>query len=82
MRSAFDSNAGQWQAIEAASVTDHDDGDAANRVRAVFISDIHLGTAGCQAEALMDFMKTYSSDYLYLVGDLSLIHISEPTRPY
>ena len=39
-------------------------------LRAVFISDIHLGTAGCQAEALLDFLKRHPSEYLYLVGDI------------
>jgi UDP-2,3-diacylglucosamine pyrophosphatase LpxH len=38
--------------------------------RAVFISDLHLGTPGCQAEALLDFLKSHESDYLYLVGDI------------
>lgn len=39
-------------------------------VRAIFISDLHLGTPGCQASALLDFLKTYSSEQLYLVGDI------------
>jgi predicted MPP superfamily phosphohydrolase len=39
-------------------------------VRAIFISDIHLGTAGCQASALLDFLKQYRCDYIYLVGDI------------
>jgi UDP-2,3-diacylglucosamine pyrophosphatase LpxH len=39
-------------------------------VRAVFISDLHLGTAGCQAVALLDFLKAYPSQSLYLVGDI------------
>ena len=38
--------------------------------RAIFISDLHLGTPGCQADALLDFLKEYTSDYLYLVGDI------------
>jgi UDP-2,3-diacylglucosamine pyrophosphatase LpxH len=40
------------------------------RYRAVFISDLHLGTPGCQATALLDFLKSHPSDYLYLVGDI------------
>jgi UDP-2,3-diacylglucosamine pyrophosphatase LpxH len=40
------------------------------RVRAIFVSDIHLGTRACQAERLLDFLKAYESDYLYLVGDI------------
>jgi UDP-2,3-diacylglucosamine pyrophosphatase LpxH len=42
----------------------------AEGVRAVFISDIHLGTAGCQAHALMEFLRAYPSQSLYLVGDI------------
>jgi UDP-2,3-diacylglucosamine pyrophosphatase LpxH len=38
--------------------------------RAVFISDLHLGTPGCQAEALLEFLKEHPSEYLYLVGDI------------
>jgi UDP-2,3-diacylglucosamine pyrophosphatase LpxH len=39
-------------------------------VRTVFISDIHLGTPGCQAEALLDFLRCVESEQLYLVGDI------------
>lgn len=39
-------------------------------VRAVFISDVHLGTRACQADRLVDFLREYPSDYLYLVGDI------------
>lgn len=39
-------------------------------LRTVFISDIHLGTPGCQAEALLDFLKHHPSDTIYLVGDI------------
>jgi UDP-2,3-diacylglucosamine pyrophosphatase LpxH len=38
--------------------------------RAIFISDLHLGTPGCQAEALLSFLKHNSSDFLYLLGDI------------
>lgn len=40
------------------------------RYRAVWISDIHLGTPGCQAVHLLDFLRSFESDYLYLVGDI------------
>lgn len=46
-----------------------DDGDRP-RVRAVFVSDLHLGTPGCQADALLAFLKAYPSEHLYLVGDI------------
>ena len=40
------------------------------RHRTIFISDIHLGTRGCQAELLLDFLKRNECDHLYLVGDI------------
>jgi UDP-2,3-diacylglucosamine pyrophosphatase LpxH len=40
------------------------------RVRTLFLSDIHLGTRGCQAEKLLDFMRHYEADTVYLVGDI------------
>lgn len=40
------------------------------KFRSIWISDIHLGTAGCQAEYLLDFLKHSESEYLYLVGDI------------
>jgi UDP-2,3-diacylglucosamine pyrophosphatase LpxH len=49
---------------------DNDDDEKGLRFRTIFISDIHLGTPGCQALALMDFLRTHPSDTLYLVGDI------------
>ncbi|MEQ8734741.1 MAG: UDP-2,3-diacylglucosamine diphosphatase [Rhodospirillaceae bacterium] len=40
------------------------------RFRSVFISDIHLGTRGCKADFLLDFLKHTESEFLYLVGDI------------
>ena len=39
-------------------------------VRAIFLSDVHLGTRACQAERLLDFLREHESDYLYLLGDI------------
>ena len=39
-------------------------------VRTLFLSDIHLGTRGCQAEALLDFLKVYDAEEIYLIGDI------------
>ncbi len=39
-------------------------------VRAIFISDVHLGTRACQAERLLAFLKAHESEYLYLLGDI------------
>jgi UDP-2,3-diacylglucosamine pyrophosphatase LpxH len=38
--------------------------------RTIFISDTHLGTRGCKAEMLADFLAHNSCDTLYLVGDI------------
>ncbi len=38
--------------------------------KSIFISDIHLGTKGCKADYLLDFLKQNESDNLYLVGDI------------
>ena len=43
---------------------------AVNHYRSIWISDIHLGTRGCKAEFLLDFLRHNESDYLYLVGDI------------
>lgn len=40
------------------------------KFRSIWISDVHLGTSGCQAEYLLDFLKHTESEYLYLVGDI------------
>jgi UDP-2,3-diacylglucosamine pyrophosphatase LpxH len=40
------------------------------RYRTIFISDVHLGTRGCQAELLLDFIRHVECDTLYLVGDI------------
>jgi UDP-2,3-diacylglucosamine pyrophosphatase LpxH len=40
------------------------------RFRAIFIADCHLGTPGCQADALLAFLRETESDFLYLVGDI------------
>jgi UDP-2,3-diacylglucosamine pyrophosphatase LpxH len=38
--------------------------------RAIWISDFHLGTRGCKAEFLLDFLRHTESEVLYLVGDI------------
>lgn len=40
------------------------------RYRTIWVSDLHLGTHGCQAESYLDFLKHTECDYLYLVGDI------------
>lgn len=38
--------------------------------RSIFISDVHLGTKDCKANQLNAFLKQYSCEHLYLVGDI------------
>lgn len=40
------------------------------RYRTIWISDIHLGTRGCNAVMLLDFLRSVECDVLYLVGDI------------
>ena len=42
----------------------------ARHLRALFISDVHLGTRGCQAELLLDFLRHHDAETIYLVGDI------------
>ena len=36
----------------------------------IFLSDIHLGTRGCKAQKLLDFLKDNESETIILVGDI------------
>ncbi|MBN8487441.1 MAG: UDP-2,3-diacylglucosamine diphosphatase [Burkholderiales bacterium] len=57
--------------MDQPDLTDDDDSlVAVQRYRTLWISDLHLGTAGCQAEALLDFLRLTRCDTLYLVGDI------------
>ena len=40
------------------------------RYRALFISDVHLGARGSQANLLIDFLRHNDADVIYLVGDI------------
>jgi UDP-2,3-diacylglucosamine pyrophosphatase LpxH len=40
------------------------------KLRTVWISDIHLGTRGCNATMLLDFLSSIECETLYLVGDI------------
>lgn len=66
--------AGEWAhalAEDAANTCD-DQAPAhpSRHFRATFISDLHLGTPGRQADALLDFLRSHPSAYLYLVGGI------------
>jgi len=70
MFTTFDALGANWQGSAPGAEDEGLHEAAIQRYRAVFISDIHLGTAGCQAEALLEFLKHHPSDFLYLVGDI------------
>ena len=38
--------------------------------RTLFVSDVHLGKRGCQAERFLDFLRYHDADTIYLVGDI------------
>jgi UDP-2,3-diacylglucosamine pyrophosphatase LpxH len=40
------------------------------RLRSVFVSDVHLGSKGCRADLLLEFLKSVEVDHLFLVGDI------------
>ncbi len=40
------------------------------RFRALFLSDIHLGSRGCRADSLLSFLRVHDADVIYLVGDI------------
>ena len=50
--------------------TPDEDTPGVRKYRAIWISDVHLGTRGCKAEQLLRFLRETESDYLYLVGDI------------
>lgn len=49
---------------------DSNDSVQPRRYRSLFLSDLHLGTKGAQAEALLEFLKHHDAKTIYLVGDI------------
>ena len=72
MRTAFDAFGPIPGGVASGGGDSHDNDDDGSRprLRAVFVSDVHLGTPGCQAGPLLEFLKHHPSDQLYLVGDI------------
>lgn len=70
MRTALDGLGPLVPGLAGTLQQDSEEESPRRRYRSVFISDLHLGTPGCQAAALLDFLKAHPSDYLYLVGDI------------
>jgi UDP-2,3-diacylglucosamine pyrophosphatase LpxH len=69
MHAATFNSAEHLRASGPASAVERE-GDAVLRFRTLFISDIHLGTPGCQAERLLDLLRLTECEHLYLVGDI------------
>ena len=47
-----------------------DDKKKIRKLRTLFLSDTHLGTKGCQAGLLLEFLKLHDAETIYLVGDI------------
>lgn len=59
-----------WKSESFALSEDNAEPEEGVRVRALFISDVHLGMRGCQADQLVEFIRCYDPEVLYLVGDI------------
>ena len=60
MRTAFDALGSLATGFDFPPADERDDGDGGpgrRHYRSVFVSDLHLGTPGCQAGPLLDFLK-------------------------
>jgi UDP-2,3-diacylglucosamine pyrophosphatase LpxH len=44
--------------------------EATKHFRTIFLSDVHLGSRGSQAEKLLDFIRVHDAETIYLVGDI------------
>lgn len=56
--------------MEAPRQIDSNRSDQPRRYRSLFLSDVHLGTKGAQADALLEFLRKHDADTIYLVGDI------------
>lgn len=70
MKLGFDAEQAEIQNLLTGRAHLFEEAEPSSKYRAVFISDLHLGTPGCQAIALLAFLKAHPSDYVYLAGDI------------
>ncbi len=69
IRLPFDSELHEFSA--SSPTVPEPDGDKSRRkFRTIWISDVHLGTRGCAADLLIDFLDYTDSETMYLVGDI------------
>lgn len=47
-----------------------DDSPAMRKVRALFLSDIHLGSRACRADPLLSFLREHDPEQIFLIGDI------------
>src|SRR3546814_21194845 len=59
-----------WSSDVCSSDLSTDDDPPMLHLRALFISDVHLGTRTAQAERLIDLLRCCEADVIYLVGDI------------
>lgn len=52
------------------SCVDANASESRTAYRTIWISDTHLGTKGCRADLLLDFLQSHDCERLYLVGDI------------
>lgn len=73
-KDAFPSSAKLGSLVPLFTEAESDQPDCHDRkrmeFRTIWISDIHLGTKGCNADLLIDFLDSTDSDTLFLVGDI------------
>jgi len=47
-----------------------DDSPTMRKVRALFLSDIHLGSRACRADQLLSFLREHDPEHIFLIGDI------------
>jgi UDP-2,3-diacylglucosamine pyrophosphatase LpxH len=60
----------EMQPPHGAAFSEDTPGPRGTVYRALFVSDIHLGTYACRADAFLDFLKFHDAETIYLVGDI------------
>lgn len=71
--SLLETELGAAATISRLPISEHDEpsipersSDGRRKYRTIWISDVHLGTRGCSAELLIDFLDDVDSEVMYL----------------